>query len=211
MVELATYENFNELQIEYIENALTVLAGSFYSAIQARDNEKLEIISKTDALTGLNNRGYFDKIVPEIIKSEKRNDGLICFAIIDIDFFKNFNDNYGHKTGDEVLKGVANILKSTASRNEDMCFRIGGEEFAIIFSSMNKKKAFQFVNKIKDKVENLELKNEDGKKIDSITISAGLTCKRASDIPNLETLYEETDNLLYKAKELGRNTVVQNI
>ncbi len=210
VVELSTYEKFDELQIEYLESALSVLAGSFYAVIQTRDNKKLEYISKTDSLTGLNNRGYFDKIVPEILNSGKRSDGLICFAILDIDFFKNFNDTYGHQTGDEVLKSVANVLITIASRDEDLCFRIGGEEFAVIFSAVNKKKAFQFMNKIKDTVEELELKNEKGESIHNITISLGLTCKRASEVESFETLFEETDKLLYKAKESGRNIVIQN-
>ncbi len=210
VVELATYKKFDKIHIDYLENAISVLAGSFYASIQNRDNEKLEYISKTDALTGLNNRGYFDKIMPEILQREKRSDSLICFAILDIDFFKNFNDTYGHQIGDQVLKSVANILINSAYRDNDLCFRIGGEEFAIIFSSIDEKKAFKFMNKIKELVEELELTNEKGEHIHNITISIGLTCKRASEIENLKTLFEETDKLLYRAKNSGRNIVIKN-
>ncbi len=211
VVELATYDEFTNLQLEYVDSALAVLAGSFYASLQVRDKKILEEISIKDALTGLYNRGHFDELVPDILKYEKRKDGLICFAMLDIDFFKNFNDKYGHKTGDEVLKKVATVISKTASRREDFCFRIGGEEFAIIFSSSDKHKAFEFMKKINNSVEKLELRSETGESINNITISIGLTCKRATEIESFESLFEETDKLLYEAKESGRNKVVTNI
>lgn len=210
VVEIASYNNFDSLQIEFLENALSVLAGSFYASIQARYNEKLEFLSKTDALTKLNNRGCFDKVVPEILADEKRTDGLISFAILDIDYFKNFNDEYGHKIGDKVLKSVAKILKDTLKRDEDYCFRIGGEEFAVVFSAYNKEKAIKFMNKVRERIENIEMKDEAGNILNSVTISIGLVCKRAGDIKDFETMFKEADTLLYKAKNNGRNRVCYN-
>ncbi len=157
VVEVASYSSFTPLQLEYVEAALSVLAGSFYASLQVRDKKKLQEISIRDALTGLYNRGHFEDVVPQIINYEKRKDGLICFAMLDIDYFKKFNDDYGHKVGDEVLKKVANVLKTSASRKEDLCFRLGGEEFSIIFSARSKQKAYDFMCTIKDSVEALEL------------------------------------------------------
>ncbi len=173
-------------------------------------NEKLEALSNTDALTGIFNRGYFDKMMPKIIKSCKRNDSLISFAILDLDFFKKVNDTYGHKIGDKVLQHVARVLNDNILRKKDCCFRIGGEEFAVIFSAKTRKKAFDFMNNIREMISDLKIQDDNGNIINRITISIGLTSKRASEIKSLESLFIETDNLLYIAKENGRNMVVQN-
>ncbi len=164
------------MELEYIESGLSVLAGSFYISLQAKDHARLEMISITDALTGMYNRGYFDEIFPKLLSDKKRFDALICFAILDIDF----------------------------------CFRVGGEEFAIIFSAENKDKAFKFMNKIRKNVENLKIKDHESQLINNITISIGLSCKRAIDIESTHSLYVETDKLLYKAKNTGRNRVEMN-
>lgn len=210
VAELASYHPFTQLQIEYIESALSVLAGSFYISLQVRDKERLQHISITDALTGTYNRGYFDEIMPQIINSKKRSDSLVSFAILDIDYFKNFNDTYGHHMGDEVLKQVAKVLKNNALRDDDLCFRVGGEEFAMIFSANDENKAYDYMFKIKEQVENLIIKNDKNEILNKVTISIGLTCKRASEISDIKTLYKQTDELLYKAKEGGRNMVVKN-
>ncbi len=172
--------------------------------------ERLEMLSHTDALTGIYNRGYFNKIVPNILNTAKRNDAMISFAIIDIDLFKNINDTYGHLAGDKVLKNIASIIKRHITRKNDYYFRIGGEEFAIIFSANDKKKAFDFMNIIREDVSKIVTVTDDGEIIDHITISIGLTSKRAKEIQSLSSLFSETDHLLYKAKETGRNKIVQN-
>ncbi len=210
VAELASYHPFTELQIEYIESALSVLAGSFYISLQVRDKERLQHILITDSLTGTYNRGYFDEVMPQVLNAKKRNDSLMSFAILDIDFFKNFNDSYGHHMGDEVLRRVANVLREHALRNNDLCFRVGGEEFAMIFSAHDQYNAYDFMFKIKDEIEQLIIKNNKDEVLDKVTISIGLTCKRASEIRNIQELYTQTDKLLYKAKENGRNRIEKN-
>ncbi len=210
VAELASYEPFTPLTLEYLESAITMLAGSFYASLQMRDKKRLEEISIKDALTGLFNRGHFNTILSKCINQSKRQDGIVNFAILDIDYFKNFNDEYGHQTGDEVLKRVANVLQSKANRKNDYCFRIGGEEFAIVFSADSKEKAFNFMLMIKNAIEDLEIRDTSNHLINNITISIGLTSQRASDIENLKVLFEQTDKLLYLAKKNGRNRIVQN-
>ncbi|MGY3725413.1 diguanylate cyclase [Granulicatella balaenopterae] len=212
VVEVATFNRFSDCQLRYLEHALEVLSGSFYATIiQMKNRKELEQLSHTDGLTGLFNRGYFDVVLPEILNNQKRADSLMCFAMLDIDYFKSFNDRYGHQVGDEVLREVAHILMSTLQRDEDYCFRIGGEEFALIFSARNQEKARKFMDTLRMKIAQLNVFGDEKKNItNQVTVSMGLTCKRALEILNATTLYEETDKLLYQAKKSGRNQIVQN-
>ena len=170
--------------------------------------KKLEYLSITDGLTGLFNRRYFDKITEDILNRSKRNNELLCCALIDIDHFKFYNDTYGHQMGDEVLKKVSNVFSSSTKRADDYCFRIGGEEFCIIFNAIDKANALDFIEQIKEKVENLKIPHAKNSASPYITISIGFTCAKGSDIKSQQDLLKQTDELLYKAKEAGRNKVV---
>ncbi len=174
------------------------------------DKKELEKISITDSLTGLYNRRYFDDIVLRAINSFRRNDKLVCFSLIDIDHFKQYNDTYGHQKGDGVLKKIAQVFNACLQRFDDYCFRIGGEEFCIVFSAEDRDKACDFMAHIKESVENLQIQHTGNSVSPFVTISVGLTCKRGEEISSLEELFDETDTLLYKAKETGRNRVVSS-
>ncbi len=174
------------------------------------DKKKLEKISITDGLTELFNRRHFDAVLPKVLNGFKRNNKNICFALIDIDYFKRYNDTYGHQMGDDVLKKVADIFRSSAQRADDYCFRIGGEEFCIVFCANDKYRAYDFMVRIKSAVEDLKIRHSKNSVSEFITVSIGLTCKKGEEVGTLETLFHDTDNLLYKAKETGRNRVVAN-
>lgn len=175
------------------------------------DKKIIEELSITDALTNIYNRRYFNEIVPKIIESSKRNNDLVSFLLLDIDFFKLYNDNYGHQMGDDVLFKVANYLKNNLKRADDMIFRVGGEEFVIIYKSLDKNKSLLFANELKNAVENLNIIHEYSKVSNYITISLGLVCKYANDIKSLDEIYKEADDLLYDAKKQGKNQVKSNI
>lgn len=170
--------------------------------------KRLEDISITDELTAIYNRRFFNEMMPKIINSSKRYNRLICFAMIDIDYFKRYNDTYGHQAGDDVLKKVAKVFKISTHRADDYCFRVGGEEFGIVFGAENEENALQFITKIKDDIEALKIENIKSDVGKYLTVSIGLTCKKGQEINSLETLYSQTDKLLYLAKENGRNRVV---
>lgn len=174
------------------------------------DKKKLEEISVTDALTEIFNRRFFDETMPKIINSAKRHNKLICFAMADIDFFKGYNDTYGHQAGDDVLKKVANVFKSSTHRADDYCFRIGGEEFGIAFSAPSKEKALLFMSRIQESIEALQIENVASNISRYLTVSMGLVCEVGKAIMNLDSLYEDTDKLLYEAKRSGRNQIVAN-
>ena len=179
-----------------------------YSAIRydITDKKLIEIISITDGLTNIYNRRYFDEIFPKIINSAKRKNELISFLFMDIDHFKQYNDNYGHQKGDEVLIEFAKCLKNSLNRSSDYAFRLGGEEFAIVYQCNTKEKAIEFANTIKNNIENLKIKHEFNSASSYITASMGLICKNANDII-VDEVYKEADNLLYEAKKSGRNQI----
>ncbi len=184
-----------------------------YKSIQYNitDKKNLEEISITDALTGVFNRRYFDEIAPQIINRSKRHGELVCFAMIDIDYFKKYNDTYGHQKGDEILQKVAKTLSDYVKRADDYCFRIGGEEFCIIFNPVDsKEKALFFMTKLKENIEELKIEHSENEASKYVTISMGLTCKKVVQTDDLKSIYKSTDELLYEAKKRGRNQVVSN-
>jgi diguanylate cyclase (GGDEF)-like protein/PAS domain S-box-containing protein len=174
------------------------------------DKKLIEEISITDALTNIYNRRHFNEIFPKFVNSAKRDNEIISFLIIDIDFFKQYNDTYGHQMGDNILKAVSNSLKESTNRVDDYCFRLGGEEFGILFKSKNKYKSLIFANKILKNIEALKLEHKSSKVSNYITVSMGLYTKQAIDIYDIEDVYRDADKMLYKAKEAGRNTLINN-
>lgn len=184
-----------------------------YTAIrQDISNKKhIETIAITDALTCIFNRRHFNSQLPRILNSARRNNLLISLVMLDIDHFKQYNDNYGHQKGDEALKSVADVLVRTLKRSSDVCFRIGGEEFAIIYVVDTKEQSLEFANKIRIDIESLHLQHAANIEREYVTVSLGLVCKNANDIINEDTLFKEADDYLYKAKQSGRNKVISNI
>jgi len=171
------------------------------------DKKRIEEISITDGLTQIYNRRYFNEMLPKIINRTKRNNQVICFLICDVDFFKQYNDTYGHQKGDEVLIALASSFKNSLKRADDFCFRLGGEEFGIIFESHNRQHALNFANSIRTNIENLKIKHKNSSVSPYVTISVGLVCQNAQKIKNEKQLYSQADSLLYQAKENGRNRV----
>ncbi|MCU7833918.1 MAG: diguanylate cyclase [gamma proteobacterium symbiont of Taylorina sp.] len=174
------------------------------------DKKIIETLSITDSLCGIHNRRHFDELFQKTINASKRKNELVCFLILDIDCFKQYNDTYGHQMGDSILKSIAKLLKESLQRADDNCFRLGGEEFGIIFKAEEKQKAFDFANTIRNDIEKLKIEHNSNICSDYVTASFGLICKNANDIKNADAIYKEADDLLYKAKDLGRNKIVTN-
>ena len=181
-----------------------------YSSIRydITDRKLIEILSITDGLTNIYNRRYFDEIFPKIINNAKRKNELVSFLFMDIDHFKLYNDNYGHQKGDEVLIKFATCLKESLNRSSDFAFRLGGEEFAIVYQCDTKEKAIEFANTIKSNIEDLKITHEFNSASPYITASMGLICKNANDID--DKIYKQADDLLYEAKRSGRNQIKVN-
>lgn len=172
------------------------------------DKKIIEQISITDGLTNIYNQRYFNDFSTKFINSAKRENQFISFLIMDVDYFKQYNDTYGHQMGDNALKKVANTLTESTTRANDYCFRLGGEEFGILFKCQNKEKAFEFANKILKNIQDLKIEHKSSNVSEHITVSMGLTSDYASNIMDIDDIYKKADKLLYMAKESGRNKVV---
>lgn len=159
----------------------------------------------TDSLTGLFNRQSFDTKLSKLhanLGSENRSNdepSRYCFALLDIDFFKKVNDKYGHVYGDEVLLLFSNLMKETF-RDEDMLFRYGGEEFAVLLHNITIEQASSVLNRFRINVENFNFPMEN-----KVTASVGF-CEFNSQAP-ISTIVERADKALYYSKENGRNLV----
>ncbi|WP_419770462.1 MAG: diguanylate cyclase [Candidatus Marinarcus sp.] len=171
------------------------------------DKKIIEEISITDGLTNIYNRRHFNELFPKIINSAKRNNELICFLILDIDHFKQYNDTYGHQMGDKVLQDIAKALQDSSKRADDYCFRLGGEEFGMIFKVDNRQNALEFANKIKENILSLKIEHKNNSASDYVTASMGLVCEHANEIESIDSIYKQADDLLYKSKENGRNKI----
>ena len=171
-------------------------------------NKKLENVSYTDSLTGLHNRRYFNYIYQKEIKRAKRGLNYITFMMLDIDFFKQYNDTYGHVEGDFALKSVAKVLQDTLKRPSDYVFRLGGEEFGVLLSETNESDSAKLARDICDAVRGRELKHEKSSVNEFVTISIGVVCCVADDALDEKILVERADEMLYKAKESGRDRYV---
>ena len=171
------------------------------------DKKHLEAISITDKLTSLFNRRHFDVVIVQQLKLARRNGGTITLCILDIDYFKEYNDHYGHQAGDNALKQVAHSIQQNLKRPSDFVFRLGGEEFGIIFNGLGAPNIAEILNKIKDDIESLLIKHEYSKAHKYLTISIG--AKINSSIKNLDVddFYLAADKALYEAKK-KRNCVV---
>ena len=159
------------------------------------DLEKLTI---TDALTGIGNRRYFNQKLKEEITRAKRYKHSLSIIMLDIDFFKKINDDFGHDVGDEVLKEYTSFISNKLRETDSFC-RIGGEEFVIILPYVDAENAYEIANKFKMEIKEYE-------KIVPITMSFGVTeYIRGEDV---EFIFKRVDSALYEAKNSGRDKVV---
>lgn len=164
--------------------------------------QQLTQLAQTDPLTGLGNRAYFDRAIEQEAARTVRSKAPFTLLMIDIDHFKQLNDNYGHQTGDQVLRAVANVLQNSA-RTSDMVCRYGGEEFALILPETTAPKAIILADRIH---KNLVLLNRELRNIDPpITVSIGIKCASGKAPIHHQQVIEAADQALYKAKRNGRN------
>lgn len=167
----------------------------------------LEEMSITDGLTGIYNRRYFDEIFPKVLNSAKRKNEYVHFIMMDIDHFKKYNDTYGHQMGDNVLIKVARTLKNSLNRADDYCFRLGGEEFGVLFKAESNEKSIIFADQIRKNIESLHIPHNGNSASPYVTVSCGLINQEANDIYNINEIYKQADDLLYEAKNSGRNRI----
>jgi diguanylate cyclase (GGDEF)-like protein len=178
----------------------TVIARQLAATIKvSRLHAEVIELSLTDPLTGLYNRRYLDLFLPNEIARGHRFSHEVCVILVDIDYFKDYNDQFGHPAGDEALKQVADCLRN-GHRATDVVARIGGEEFAIILPETDIDGALNYAEKLRISVAAISVLQR------SITISLGIA-QLNKDIDRPETLIHRADQALYEAKKAGRNRI----
>ncbi|WNF36631.1 GGDEF domain-containing protein [Bacillaceae bacterium IKA-2] len=160
--------------------------------------------ANTDSLTGLYNHSYFKEVLADFLKNRK---GLkLCLALIDIDDFKKFNDNYGHLAGDDLLKKIGALLKEGCKKQEFFVARYGGEEFVIIMENVNKKAAVLFLNTLRKQINDSYYEGVDIFPHRCLSFSGGVT-EYDEGVYNSAELIGKADQAMYFAKAQGKNNV----
>jgi diguanylate cyclase (GGDEF)-like protein len=189
-------------------------------AIFQKDLERLDLINRTDYLTGLYNRRFFDEQLKNEISQALKEKTWVNLLVIDIDNFKRFNDRYGHLIGDQALKIVAKFIRDVCqeeSNRSGIVFfpvRYGGEEFAVILPAIGKKEARKIAELIQTKISNYNfvIRNKEGKikhKNLTLTVSIGVASLNHSDgLSNgIKAIVREADDAMYEAKKSGKTCI----
>jgi diguanylate cyclase (GGDEF)-like protein len=170
-------------------------------------NQMLQRLSSLDGLTGVANRRHFDLVLKQEWRRAIRDATPLSLILIDVDFFKAYNDTYGHQMGDECLKRVADSLKGVLKRPTDLIARYGGEEFVVLLPKTDIEGASALAEEMRTAVEALRITHARSQVTDRVTISLGV----ATIVPNRDSssteLITEADQALYGAKQGGRNRV----
>jgi diguanylate cyclase (GGDEF)-like protein len=174
----------------------------------AAANRELENLSRQDGLTGIANRRHFDSYLSTETRRASRERAPLSLILADVDYFKAYNDCYGHQAGDDCLRRVASVLKSVARRPADLAARYGGEEFAIVLPGTAMDGAVDVAKTLAREIETLSIVHARAGTYDRISLSQGI----ASVIPvpdaSPESIIELADQALYQAKQQGRNRYV---
>jgi diguanylate cyclase (GGDEF)-like protein len=170
-------------------------------------NHKLEALSTTDGLTGIANRRRFDEVLESEWSRAARLGQSLALAMLDIDWFKKYNDHYGHQAGDECLRSVARVLTSNVCRSGDMVARYGGEEFVFIAPMTDAANAQSIARKICEAIQALAITHEMSE-FGCVTASIGVAAMVPAEMATSDMLVKAADEALYRAKEQGRNRAV---
>ncbi|MDH4322030.1 MAG: diguanylate cyclase [Desulfobulbaceae bacterium] len=173
----------------------------------AASNRKLESLSNTDGLTGIANRRHFDEVLAREYARHARSGAKLSLILLDIDYFKSFNDCYGHIAGDECLQRVAKVIDTHAARPADLAARYGGEEFACILPETDRRGALAIAEKIRLGIMDLAIPHQRSQVAACVTASLGVETVQCRTGGSALELLTQVDELLYCAKSSGRNRI----
>lgn len=175
-------------------------------------NEKLFEQARTDALTGIANRRHFDESLGlEIRRTGRAVDAPLSLILCDIDYFKLYNDSYGHISGDQCLQQVASIIKSDFKRAGDLVARYGGEEFAVILPATNAKNAIIVAERLRQAIWDEGIPHAASRIADRLTLSVGVATLASGEVMTTQKFTTLADEALYMAKAKGRNRAEQHM
>ncbi|GGD67985.1 sensor domain-containing diguanylate cyclase [Lacimicrobium alkaliphilum] len=205
-------------EVTYLSDTVRSLASELQKAITELEsrvkkrtaalrkaNLKLKKQSRQDGLTGIANRRTFDETIDQEWKRAVRHRHPLSMIIADIDYFKSFNDHYGHQKGDDALKAVAKALDQQPQRPGETVCRYGGEEFAVILPQTDEQGATEMAEKMRQAIIDLNLERDDIDEHDRVTLSLGIATIIPDNNDKVSTLFKQADRRLYQAKEAGRN------
>jgi diguanylate cyclase len=192
-------------QLEHrVEERTLELRGAMDELEQA--NQRLQALTMQDGLTGIYNRRYFDdKLLAEWQRAVRNRESL-ALLLIDIDHFKDFNDRHGHLAGDECLRRVAQVIRSTITRPSDAAARYGGEEFVVILPDTTAEGAVHVAENIRQSLQQVRINLESG--VTQVSVSIGAAAVVPSEARSPQDLVASADSALYQAKAAGRNRTV---
>ena len=199
----SSINGFSEAEIGFLQLIAVHAAGVIDKTILFHNTQEL---AYTDGLTSIFNRRYFDQRYSREILRAKRYKRALSLLMVDIDYFKKYNDTFGHLMGDKVLRKVANIIEEELRRADIVC-RYGGEEFVVILPEIDQDNAFRVAEKLRTAVRTISFK-KNKQPATHVTISIGVA-SFPDNGNNAEKILEAADKALYRAKELGRDKVVQ--
>jgi len=182
-----------------------------YTAIREdiTNKKRAEALSITDELSSLFNRRHFNNVLPQELARAEREHKCIALMIIDVDYFKPYNDNYGHQQGDKALQVVSSVLQDSLRRAGDFAFRIGGEEFGAIVTVDQSEDAYRIAEKLCKAIADLKLEHAYNQVSPYLTVSIGIKTHQGSgaQAPPMDLIFRLADDALYEAKGNGRNQI----
>jgi two-component system chemotaxis family response regulator WspR len=177
----------------------------------AQSNRELHRLSSLDGLTGIANRRQFDEVLEREWQRSVRNDSPLSLILLDIDYFKLYNDHYGHQAGDDCLRLVARTLDRVVQRPTDLVARYGGEEFVVVLPDTDRAGAEAVARELLREVSGLSITHVDSRAADHLTLSLGTATRCTGQHQCAADLLAAADQALYLAKEQGRNRVESSI
>ena len=203
------------LWFHYPVNLILIFAGVFLSFLIffiVQNNFELkrmrgvfENMARIDVLTGVYNRRHIEENLKRIVNTLSRSGSVISLLMIDVDFFKKYNDTYGHGMGDSCLKAVANAIAQTLLREEDFVARYGGEEFVVVLPSCDETGAIKAANRLLQSVRDCNIPHEKSDVASCVTVSVGATSGKAEHAYSIDEYLKKADEALYASKQSGRN------
>ncbi len=170
-------------------------------------NRKLEILAREDGLTGLANRRHFNEVLDAEIKRALRTHQFLSVILCDVDYFKKYNDQYGHVAGDKCLQAIGEIMRGNFKRAGDLPARYGGEEFAAILPDTSPESGVQMAERLREEMVAWALPHSEAGVQGIVTLSVGVVGGQANRGRNAEWFISQADEALYRSKENGRNQV----
>jgi diguanylate cyclase (GGDEF)-like protein len=171
-------------------------------------NQQLQRLATQDSLTKIANRRRFEEYLAQEWKRMAREKQMLSLILFDVDYFKRYNDNYGHQAGDACLRQIAKASQVSVKRSVDLVARYGGEEFAVILPNTPAEGAMHVAETIRDRIKKLQIPHECSEISEFVTISLGIASLIPSSDDSPDSLIAKADNALYEAKQQGRDRTV---